>query len=234
MPDPLLTPLGITQCTALGAAFPYTPLITHIVASPLRRTLYTALESFPSLVAPPKNLKIIALPDIQETSDLPCDTGSDLALLQDEFGQGRFANTVDLALVKEGWNDKSHATPYSPAKQKVEARALSARKFLHDLGRQYEEQTGEEAHILVVTHGGLLHFLTEDWCGYEQVLGTGWQNTEWRSYVFLEEGEQRMREGVDMWSLRESNESRLRRRGSEVELTADEERELRAVNSAED
>lgn len=34
-----------------------------------------------------------------------------------------------------------------------------------------------------------LHFLTEDWAGDGSPAGTGWANTEFRSYVFLEEEE---------------------------------------------
>lgn len=32
-----------------------------------------------------------------------------------------------------------------------------------------------------------MHFLTEDWTGDGSAAGTGWENTEFRSYVFLEE-----------------------------------------------
>lgn len=228
MPDPLLTPLGITQCHALAASFPYKPLVTHIVSSPLRRALYTALESFSSLIEDQKRLKVIALPEIQETSDLPCCTGSALELLQEEFGQGRWKDAVDLDLVKAGWNDKSMNTEWAPAKQAVEKRSHKARLYLRDLAKEYESKTGEEAHIVVVTHGGLLHFLTEEWCGYEEFVGSGWQNTEWRTYVF--DTEAKLREGVDMATLKEKEESVFRRQGKEQGLTADEEREYAAVN----
>lgn len=51
-----------------------------------------------------KNLKVIALPQIQETSDVPCDTGSDLADLKNEVEEKDLP--VDLSLVTEDWNDK--------------------------------------------------------------------------------------------------------------------------------
>lgn len=72
-----------------------------MTASPLRRTLYTALESFAPVFESKPDLKIIALPDIQETSDVPCDTGSEPSALKEEFKTG-----VDLDLVEEGWNNK--------------------------------------------------------------------------------------------------------------------------------
>lgn len=221
MPDPLLTKHGESQCAALAASFPHTERITHLVASPLRRTIYTALFSFPSLVEPPKSLKIIALPELQETSDAPCDTGSAPEVLEHEFGTGQYAGKVDLSRVEEGWNIKSPSSKWGPAPEMVEARAAVSRRFLHELGQEYEERTGKEAHIAVVTHGGFLHFATEDWTGFNKVKGTGWENTEWRAYVFGE--------GEKKESLVETGESCKRRAGSEIPLTADEEREFNAV-----
>ncbi|KFY91801.1 hypothetical protein V500_04467 [Pseudogymnoascus sp. VKM F-4518 (FW-2643)] len=220
MPDPLLTKHGESQCATLAASFPHTARITHLVASPLRRTILTALLSFPSLVEPPKSLKILALPELQETSDAPCDTGSAPEVLEHDFGLGQYAGKVDLSRVEEGWNRKSPLSPWSPAPEKVEARAAVSRRFLRELGQEYEERTGEEAHIAVVTHGGFLHFATEDWTGFKKVKGTGWENTEWRSYVFGE--------GEKKESLVETGESCKRRAGSEIPLTADEEREFNA------
>lgn len=47
------------------------------------------------------DLKVIALPDIQEISDVACDTGSEPSVLKEEF-----KSAVDLDLVQIGWNDK--------------------------------------------------------------------------------------------------------------------------------
>lgn len=137
---------------------------------------------------------------------------------------------VDFSLLKEDWNDKS-ASPWAPAETAVEQRAHKARLYLRKLAEDWErENAGEEAHIIVVTHGGLLHFLTEDWCGYNKTLGTGWENSEFRTYTF-KVGEETMRDGVDMASLQEKTESLKRRQGRDERLTADEERELRAVGA---
>lgn len=32
-----------------------------------------------------------------------------------------------------------------------------------------------------------MHYLTEDWSGHNKVAGTGWANTEFRTYVLEEE-----------------------------------------------
>ena len=144
MPDPSLTLLGETQCRYLAQLFPYHSDIDLLVASPIRRTLYTAIHSFPAELE--KGLRVIALPEIQETSDLPCDTGSDVPILRDEFAN----KPVDLDLVTKGWNSKSGK--WAATNSAIEKRAREARVWLR--GR-------EEENIAVVTHGGFLHFLTE-------------------------------------------------------------------------
>ncbi|KAG9235785.1 histidine phosphatase superfamily [Amylocarpus encephaloides] len=211
--DPSLTPFGESQCMAFSKDFPYHSKITHLVASPLRRTLYTCLLSFPTSVA--TGTKILALPELQETSDLPCDTGSAPAKLIEEFGEKRL---IDLGLVHEGWN--SNTGRWLPSASAIEVRAREARVFLRDLGTEAAAQTGEDQHIAVVTHGGYLHYFTEDWDGHEKFTGTGWANTEFRSYEFEKASDETA-------SLVETKESRKRRRGTEHPLSKDEQRELK-------
>ncbi|KAK4154759.1 histidine phosphatase superfamily [Chaetomidium leptoderma] len=229
LPDPDLTPLGKEQCAALARTFPFHAQITHLVASPLRRTLYTCLLSFePALANPhvqarggPTKL-VTALPELQEISPLPCDTGSEPAALASEF---EAAYGVDLGLVTPGWNDKTGAdSEFVPVMAKLEARARKARVWLRELGREFERgNPGVDAHIVAVTHGGFLHFLTGDWDGMNPTMGTGWANTEWRSYEFSgeeEDGEAGLRETGGSWR---------RRRGSASGLTETEQMELRVA-----
>jgi hypothetical protein len=75
-----------------------------VTASPLRRTIYTALESFQPVFDAHPGMKLIALPDVQETSDVPCDTGSEREALRQEFASAGVP--VDLDLVHDGWNNK--------------------------------------------------------------------------------------------------------------------------------
>lgn len=103
MPDPMLTEHGENQCRALQEKFPFHDEIELIVASPLRRTLYTALLSFENIIKK-KNLTIIALPELQETSQVPCDVGSDLEVLQKEVEEKELP--VDLSLLTKDWNIK--------------------------------------------------------------------------------------------------------------------------------
>jgi hypothetical protein len=99
MHDPDLTELGKEQCASLNAKFPYHNSVELLTCSPLRRTLYTTLLGFKGEIS--KGIKTVAIPDAQELSDLPCDTGSDPAVLLKEFAE----NNVDFGLLKEGWNN---------------------------------------------------------------------------------------------------------------------------------
>lgn len=163
IPDPYLTPKGIAQCDALRASFPHHDRLTHLVASPMRRTLLTCYHSFrPALDN--KKKKITALPLVQEISANPCDVGSEPVVLRAEFGSLREDGApawLDESELTRGWNDKVAAgSPWAPRPERLEERARAARKWLRELGRSAENGVAE---IAVVTHGGFLHFLTQDW-----------------------------------------------------------------------
>lgn len=232
MLDPLLTPHGEEQCRQLSRSFPYNESISLIVVSPLRRTIHTALLSLHSPINDRK-VPVIALPELQEIGDLACDTGSDLDVLSKEMAD----TPVDLSLVEKGWEIKEGR--WAPTGGAIEKRAREARQWL---------RARPEKEIALVAHGGLLHYLTEDWSGSERYTGeitqicsdrgvlflspkiffkiylgytgTGWANTEFRSYHFVvgEEG--------DNASFTETTESYLRRRGEKTPLTDAEKLQL--------
>ena len=164
----------------------------------MRRTLYTALITFREMLQAKPHLKIIALPELQETSDVPCDTGSPLELLKEEFSN----QPIDFSLVPEDWARKD-AGPFSPRVDLLEARARVARHFL----RSRPENT-----VAVVLHGSLLHFLTENWVGSLAGVGTGWRNAEYRTYTFNESREENKQNA----SIVETQGSRARRDAPEV------------------
>lgn len=198
MPDPSITPYGIKQCQQLSQTFQHHSSTKVVVASPIRRTLYTALNSFKPELS--KAVRIIALPELQETSDLPCDTGSEVKILEDEFQD----QPVDLSLVKEGWNSKKGK--WAPTSEAIKARAREARLWL---------RSRTEGDIVVVTHGGFLHYLTQDWTNSKKFSGTGWSNCEYRSYSFAEDDDPDA-------SLIETYESRSRRSRTEKPSTQTE------------
>lgn len=160
--DPLLTPTGEEQCRILAQNFPKNHMdqLDLIVASPLKRTIYTALLSFaPAIKA--RNLKILLLPELQETSDLPCDTGSSLDEILKEF-EGQ---PLDVSLMRKpenaNWNNKTGR--WAPNSSAIEDRARAAREYLY---------SRNEREIAVVTHGGFLHYFTQDWSDTNRLDGT--------------------------------------------------------------
>lgn len=154
--DPNLTPLGEEQCAALRAEFPHHDKITKLVASPMRRTVYTCLHAFGTDAL----LPITALPVLQEVSQSPCDTGSPVANVSAEF-EGK----ADYSAVEDAWIDKGPGSEYEPTLKKLLARGIKARKMLREIAGQGDD------HIVVTSHGGILHFLTDDWHGVPEGHG---------------------------------------------------------------
>ncbi|KAJ9296163.1 hypothetical protein DTO271G3_5304 [Paecilomyces variotii] len=200
--DPLLTELGEEQCRKLRDSFPFHSQIDLVTASPLRRTIYTALLSFEPVFKEKKDVKVVAIPEAQETSDVPCDTGSDPDFLKKEFEEKKLP--VDLSLVKEGWNTKKGK--WAPETKAIKDRAREVRRWL---------KARPEKEIVLVTHGGFLHYFTEDWEDSSHYQGTGWSNTEYRTYRFTDTVDTEDLEGYtvdgDNASIVETLESRQRR-----------------------
>ncbi|TQS31376.1 hypothetical protein Golomagni_08345 [Golovinomyces magnicellulatus] len=198
LPDPDLTPLGKEQCEELRRSFPFHDRITRIISSPLRRTLHTTVNVFGK-----DNLyPILALDSLQEVSDLSSDTGSEIDALQHEFG-----DKVDLSQVSQSWTDKTTSSPFQADITKLEARAAQARKTLYSL----LDFDGDD-HVVVVTHGDYLHFLTEDWHGVPEQGFYVWKNCEYRSYQFDPTGKDvagaRLVETETSWKRRHGDASR--------------------------
>jgi len=131
--------------------------IDCIVASPLHRTVHTALLVFEELLKFKPDLRIIALAELQETSDLPCDIGSSVVELEREF----HGKPVDLSLVPVKWTDKVTGM-FTPRSDRIAARCRKARHFLASLRAE---------HVAVVAHGAVLHYLTDDWYGATSGVG---------------------------------------------------------------
>lgn len=105
--DPLLTERGREQACDLATKLAMlqqdgTVEIELILASPLRRTLNTALMAFEPQLQRNQPGCIYAWPDVQEVSDIPCDSGSALSVIKAAYG----SESVNFSLVEEGWEIK--------------------------------------------------------------------------------------------------------------------------------
>jgi broad specificity phosphatase PhoE len=107
-----------------------------IVASPIKRTIWTALHSFDARMND-NTLEIIALPELQAASDRLCDTGSSPEDVAKEFDD----KSVNLSLVVPGWDSKQGK--WAPDDDPIVKRSEVARDWLSSC---------PEKEIAVVTH----------------------------------------------------------------------------------
>ncbi|KAL2075559.1 hypothetical protein VTL71DRAFT_502 [Oculimacula yallundae] len=193
--DPSLTPLGREQALALYDIFPNLDKIDMVVTSPLRRTIQTAFLGFDPMLRE-KNLKLLLIPDAQETSSKKADTGSKVWKLKREFGVDR----IDTVNVPDNWNSKTGE--WGTSSENIWQKAKDVREWVR---RQ------DAKNLLLVTHGGFLHYLTETMDQAPSGEGsTDWVNTEYRSFKFTEDREAH---------LLETEESRDRRKEKPTTLS---------------
>ncbi len=76
---------------------------------------------------------------------------------------------------------------YSPHSDAIKARAKAVRKILRQKARELSQAGEIDSHIVLVAHGGILHYITADWEAAHKHSGTGWENCETRAYVFAED-----------------------------------------------
>src|SRR6202022_4107669 len=91
--DPGLTPGGIADVRLLTQLYFNFRKPTLIVTSPLRRCLQTVVHAFSQLIKS-GDVRAIANPDLMEVSTAPCDTGTPLDRLQEEFPQIQFPDEL--------------------------------------------------------------------------------------------------------------------------------------------
>jgi broad specificity phosphatase PhoE len=197
------------QCENLKiTSFPDQSKISLVVASPLCRTLHTAFLIFhPALTANTScQPQILALPDAQETTDDLCDIGSEQSTLHGIVADNEWP--VDLSLIKDGWNVKTRESRYSPHDIAIRIRARDARIFLRQKIRELVRDGDTDAQIVLITHGGFLHYFTDDWEDASQYPGTGWHNCDTRSYIFEDDF---MKNSDEEARLTETMESRQKR-----------------------
>ena len=140
--DPELTPYGREQCQRFCAQFTHHKDINLLCASPMRRTLLTTLLAFEPEVS--RGMRVVTLPDAQETTDAPSDIGSPPSTLMKEFGdQIDYSNLSDDWYLKTAHNAVDHASLF--------ARARRLRRWLRER---------KEKEIVLVTRGAFAHFIS--------------------------------------------------------------------------
>ncbi|OJD32791.1 phosphoglycerate mutase [Diplodia corticola] len=191
IPDPVLSQLGLQQCTELrdhlrqGRERPQVSELAEraelIVVSPMRRTLQTALLGLDWLVEKGVPLRLDA--GWQENSDKPCDTGTPVSILATEFP------SLDFRDVDPTYPEKVEpvaTNPYAFSRRAVVARGQRCLAWLHDR---------PEKVIVVVTHSGFLR------CAISQ---RRYANADYRVFDFDEEKSSGGDYGLREWEGMES------------------------------
>ncbi|PYH88711.1 phosphoglycerate mutase-like protein [Aspergillus ellipticus CBS 707.79] len=193
--DALLTDLGKEQCRNLRDTFPYHADVSLILASPLKRATQTAAYVFaPTLEQ--RQLPFLLVPLTQEISGLQCDFGHDEEVIKAEAptliaaaAPGYDTAQVDMDLVTGDWNSKKGI--YAPTLSAVHQRAAEFRRWLYKRPEQ---------HIALVSHGGFMHYLTEDWSTYDKSKGERHPRCKRRSRLLNDCHGYRLRE-LRVWTI---------------------------------
>jgi broad specificity phosphatase PhoE len=193
--DPGITDFGVLQCATLCATFPRMDKITHIVSSPSRRTILTTKYSFKPLLN--RGVPILLLNFLKEKGHCPCNAGSGIAKLQEEFND----LNINYDRLEEGWENKN--LDYGTHGWKP--LAIEMRRELYLIGKEALEKGEVNAdgnvEIVVTSHGGTLRTLDGS---KNSPMRYSWTNTEHRPYEFFSE-ERAKKYGVMRWQgLRES------------------------------
>lgn len=143
--DPYLTEIGIEKCCKFNDFFPEYVHLDLVCASPMRRTIQTAAYCFANRIPKTSQGNILLQPLAQENTSEPCDVGSNLGTLKDEFG-----SMIDLSHVPEDWYVKKGTNASTPDALRERARLL--RHWLRDR---------QERDIVIVGHGTFWDYVTD-------------------------------------------------------------------------
>ena len=143
--DPLLTHYGIQCCDRFNEFFPEYVDVDLICASPLRRAILTAQHCFRDRLPGTPSGRILLLPTAQETTAEPCDVGTEVETLEEQFGP-----LIDTKLMYRDWMVKDGTNAVDVPALKLRARGV--RRWLRGL---------EVENVVVVGHGGFWDYVTE-------------------------------------------------------------------------
>ncbi|KAH7402152.1 phosphoglycerate mutase [Phaeosphaeria sp. MPI-PUGE-AT-0046c] len=186
--DPKLSELGEQQSRELHESLKASKIgneVELIVVSAMRRTLQTATIGLDWLIQ--KGVQVIPDANWQENADKPCDTGSPISIMEEEFP------TYDFSSVDPSYPDKTTnlaSNPYAFTEKAILARGQTCLKALYDR---------PEKVIAVVTHSGFLR---------TAVCNRMFFNADWRVFTFDEEAMKKSEStGKQRFILQESEET---------------------------
>ncbi|KAL2071119.1 hypothetical protein VTL71DRAFT_12354 [Oculimacula yallundae] len=158
--DPELTEKGEKQCHFFerNLMFKEAIKITHILCSPMTRTIQTAeLVS----LALPNTITVTALPELQNLDSGPNGQGLDLEELVEQYGPYEdgfmVEGDIDVSTFgREGWNEKKEGIWSS---KEVQWRVDHVKGFLKGMWAASDDKRME---VVVVSHGSFLKKLVNN------------------------------------------------------------------------
>eukprot|EP01130_Rhizamoeba_saxonica_P011495 TRINITY_DN4775_c0_g2_i1.p1 TRINITY_DN4775_c0_g2~~TRINITY_DN4775_c0_g2_i1.p1 ORF type:complete len:264 (+),score=40.42 TRINITY_DN4775_c0_g2_i1:201-992(+) len=166
--DPSLTQKGVDQCKNTGQLLQslLNKVPDVVLVSPLKRTIQSAVHMFEGWIIDGQ-LKVVLMPELQEIENLPCDTGSKVSELKDEFG-GAYP-MIDFDHLELDWYVKSYKNDDHELKKKIIVERFTA--LSNYLDRNYQGKT-----VLIVAHQGV----------FRVNLGIIMDNAEYRIFKYSE------------------------------------------------
>ncbi|OQD73038.1 hypothetical protein PENDEC_c017G05160 [Penicillium decumbens] len=166
--DPPLTVTGVEQSKQLDYDFRFKDIVGLIISSPFRRNVQTTLYGSSSTLdsgyykksGVVNGARLILGADAQAYSARPCDTGSEISVLKDEFVElhwGELKVEFDPVFpVKTGL--------YAPDMETLIVRGEMLRRRLEALFISIEGS--DRPDLMLVTHGGMMRFVIEEDGGF--------------------------------------------------------------------
>ncbi|KAI1439228.1 histidine phosphatase superfamily [Xylaria sp. CBS 124048] len=188
MQDPLLSERGRDQCRKLASDFSeLSGEVVCVLASPMRRTVETALAVFEPYT---RSKKIVLLPEVHEHRRARNEEAPSQADLEAHFGQ----SCLDFSLIQPEGKSGNAAAP----ERTMIVRAQTIRLHIRAIAQSWRES---DAHIVLVSHGPFIDHTIM--CGSR----TPYSHAEWRSYRFQD------LDGHDLQAILIETPESLSRRG---------------------
>ncbi|KAF8855114.1 hypothetical protein BDZ45DRAFT_728309 [Acephala macrosclerotiorum] len=144
--DPGLSDVGKAQCSTFVTDFKdHSSHVTHILCSPMKRALNTAIAAFPDVVG--KTLTVYAMPELQSLDRGPGGVGAGFSKLSKKYRakEGEVPKVDVTTFGRKGWNDKDGVWSPSEAHWRVDF----VKGFLRGL---LAATTNKTIEVVIISH----------------------------------------------------------------------------------
>ncbi|KAH8760785.1 histidine phosphatase superfamily [Hyaloscypha finlandica] len=175
--DPELTKTGKLQAANLGKSFSRIPLLTHIICSPSRRSIQTAIHAFGRA-----GCEIVIAPDFKEFTSFNCDQPLPFDILEKQFRK----HGLDWSIISK-YPNYWRSSFRDGTNISLEQQAEFCRDRLYvSCKESLEHVTNVEGNceIAIIGHVVSLNCLIGN-LTYAQRKARPWEHTEYRTFEFI-------------------------------------------------